>query len=560
MAGNRLYDCVPFMNVEEGLDDNNADNNKCYNKNDNNDDHSCTEDSYSPVTASTTSSTFIREELPDWEAQHTNSFAYGGKRSATVPAKFSSSSLLSTTNEIPSSFICPIALEVMIDPVTDYEGNTYDRKNIVRWISQQHLQVYEEYEAIIPRSNIMLPMWNNVISVQSTIMPSTSDDVSNTEMGNEDGHNNKSNRQYKSPITRNIIKREQLIPNHSLRKMIYNYMGEDWSNRSEQRKILLLYGRSSGGASGCNKDNDKDKNDNFNNKTGERKKNFNEEHFYYYNNPKYPPKTKQSETIKTVRKEEGGRRQRLRPSSMSSSPFHTSTDMDGVLASSRTYRLSVDVDVTSTDYRGRIDRFLRALGRKMNKADWKLDNNGMCTLLFQQQHRRRKQHMKTNRQEETNDKNNINDTDDTDNTSSTDDAKVNKPHDTIDTTLPLKIVIEVPEHVGNFWVYSEVYDFKHHNIDNMDNFNNMFEENMMQHIMELNYLQYETLGGCLGLEIPTTFNDNNNNMMKVYYSYVGRCNRIRSVEFRNILENFIDMSIKLRDNLFSSLTPPSNRI
>jgi hypothetical protein len=34
--------------------------------------------------------------------------------------------------------ICPLSLTVMRDPVTDNEGNTFDRKNIVKWLRAGH--------------------------------------------------------------------------------------------------------------------------------------------------------------------------------------------------------------------------------------------------------------------------------------------------------------------------------------------------------------------------------------------------------------------------------------
>ena len=35
-------------------------------------------------------------------------------------------------------FICPISLEPMVDPVTLYTGQTYERANISRWIALGH--------------------------------------------------------------------------------------------------------------------------------------------------------------------------------------------------------------------------------------------------------------------------------------------------------------------------------------------------------------------------------------------------------------------------------------
>ncbi|KAH7665032.1 Zinc finger RING/FYVE/PHD-type protein [Dioscorea alata] len=42
------------------------------------------------------------------------------------------------TEDIPTVFICPISLEPMLDPVTLCTGQTYERPNILRWLSMGH--------------------------------------------------------------------------------------------------------------------------------------------------------------------------------------------------------------------------------------------------------------------------------------------------------------------------------------------------------------------------------------------------------------------------------------
>jgi len=37
--------------------------------------------------------------------------------------------------EIPESFYCPITHEVMVDPVIDPDGNSYERQAIENWLS-----------------------------------------------------------------------------------------------------------------------------------------------------------------------------------------------------------------------------------------------------------------------------------------------------------------------------------------------------------------------------------------------------------------------------------------
>lgn len=94
----------------------------------------------------------------------------------------------------------------------------------------------------------------------------------------------------------------------------------------------------------------------------------------------------------------------------------------------------------------------------------------------------------------------------------------------------LTIVIEVPESVGSFFIYTS--------LSNLNQANN--PSGLMEKCLRLNYLQQETRGGCLSLD-PI-----NNEVM---FSYTDRVTEINSTDFRNILENFIDTSL----NLFGEL-------
>jgi len=99
----------------------------------------------------------------------------------------------------------------------------------------------------------------------------------------------------------------------------------------------------------------------------------------------------------------------------------------------------------------------------------------------------------------------------------------------------LTIVIEVPESVGSFFIYTS--------LANMAQAKN--GSSLMEKCLRLNYLQQETRGGCLSLD-PI-----NNEVM---FSYTDRINEINSTDFRNILENFIDTSL----NLFGELDKIAN--
>lgn len=46
---------------------------------------------------------------------------------------------LEPVEDVPSVFICPISLEPMVDPVTLCTGQTYERSNILKWLSMGHL-------------------------------------------------------------------------------------------------------------------------------------------------------------------------------------------------------------------------------------------------------------------------------------------------------------------------------------------------------------------------------------------------------------------------------------
>ncbi len=94
----------------------------------------------------------------------------------------------------------------------------------------------------------------------------------------------------------------------------------------------------------------------------------------------------------------------------------------------------------------------------------------------------------------------------------------------------LTIVIEVPESVGSFFIYTSLL--------NMNQVKNV--TGLMEKSLRLNYLQQETRGGCLSLD-PI-----NNEVM---FSYTDRIAEINSTDFRNILENFIDTSLNLHTEL-----------
>ena len=90
----------------------------------------------------------------------------------------------------------------------------------------------------------------------------------------------------------------------------------------------------------------------------------------------------------------------------------------------------------------------------------------------------------------------------------------------------LTFVIEVPENVSSFFLYTTLMALMQCNN----------AEGAMKKILQLNYLQQETRGGCIALD---PMNDD------IIFSYSDRVNEINGTEFRNILENFIDTALNL---------------
>lgn len=85
------------------------------------------------------------------------------------------SSDVSTPSFIPRGFRCPLSLQVMLDPVLDGEGNTYEYSAILDWLNKEGHQ----------------------------------------------GHRT-------SPISHQPLSERMLNPNNSLREAIHEYMGSEW--------------------------------------------------------------------------------------------------------------------------------------------------------------------------------------------------------------------------------------------------------------------------------------------------------------------------------------------
>jgi U-box domain len=90
---------------------------------------------------------------------------------AAASADTSGSDLPSSPPFVPRGFRCPLSLQVMLDPVLDGEGNTYEYSAILDWLKQGHCT---------------------------------------------------------SPISHQPLSERMLNPNNSLREAIHEYMGSEW--------------------------------------------------------------------------------------------------------------------------------------------------------------------------------------------------------------------------------------------------------------------------------------------------------------------------------------------
>jgi hypothetical protein len=107
---------------------------------------------------------------------------HGGVKASTSSSTRSSSTTITSINKkekvdeatnsraICNGFVCPLTLEVMVDPVLDGEGNTYERKALLEWLKKYR----------------------------------------------------------QSPISRQPLHRRFLVPNIALRDTINDFMGEAW--------------------------------------------------------------------------------------------------------------------------------------------------------------------------------------------------------------------------------------------------------------------------------------------------------------------------------------------
>ena len=100
--------------------------------------------------------------------------------------------------------------------------------------------------------------------------------------------------------------------------------------------------------------------------------------------------------------------------------------------------------------------------------------------------------------------------------------------------------VEVPDSSEQFFLYSFLMALP---VDH--------ERELMKKMLAVNYLQQETRGGCMSLDPVTN---------EVVFSYADRIDEINGTEFRNVLENYIDTTLKIYSQLLeiTKQQPESN--
>lgn len=111
----------------------------------------------------------------------------------------------------------------------------------------------------------------------------------------------------------------------------------------------------------------------------------------------------------------------------------------------------------------------------------------------------------------------------------------------------ITIVLDVPENVGIICLYTKglVPFFPPHRKDEL-----------YQRALELNFLQDDTRGGCLSIRRHSIGVNDIGNKGEVMFSYTDRVADLSARDFSNILLNFVETSVVLRDKLTFAYESP----
>jgi Tir chaperone protein (CesT) family len=102
-------------------------------------------------------------------------------------------------------------------------------------------------------------------------------------------------------------------------------------------------------------------------------------------------------------------------------------------------------------------------------------------------------------------------------------------------------VLDVPEQIGVFCLYTK---------DLLPDANSLDEEHQLyRRAMELNFLQGDTRGGCLSVR-------SHSGHKEIMFSYTDRVPEVSARDFSNILLNFVETAVTLREKLLQGMTAP----
>jgi len=91
-----------------------------------------------------------------------------GDHTCLIAARFGGSE-----DAVPEAFVCSITQRVMLDPVVAADGHTYDRAAILRWFAQGHSQLKSPLSGELLRTTELLP--NNNLRSQIQNFSTTTD-------------------------------------------------------------------------------------------------------------------------------------------------------------------------------------------------------------------------------------------------------------------------------------------------------------------------------------------------------------------------------------------------
>ena len=110
----------------------------------------------------------------------------------------------------------------------------------------------------------------------------------------------------------------------------------------------------------------------------------------------------------------------------------------------------------------------------------------------------------------------------------------------------ITIVLDVPENAGILCLYTQrLVPF----------YPPQLKHELYKRAMELNFLQGDTRGGCLSIRRHVTASSNRNKKGEIMFSYTDRVSEISAHDFSNVLLNFVETAVALRDKLVFGYEP-----